>query len=193
METELPCARRRGQSCWLMRGGAGPGHGKCITRVWGGPRHPLTIFRCPRHLTSRAVPGVHLELGLPGGGGRVKGWEPPPLPGFPDRPCLTQVLPACADPRADSVGAHAPWGAPGGPGTLACHVLRDSAGLNQVGRAAEGGGARGTGAALAVLTAPAAPPPDSCLQPLKFCCDYRPYFTIHDSEFKEFTTRTQAP
>ncbi|XP_047641841.1 protein DENND6B isoform X6 [Phacochoerus africanus] len=33
----------------------------------------------------------------------------------------------------------------------------------------------------------------SCLQPLKFCCDYRPYFTVHDSEFKEFTTRTQAP
>ncbi|XP_055963017.1 protein DENND6B isoform X4 [Sorex fumeus] len=32
-----------------------------------------------------------------------------------------------------------------------------------------------------------------CLQPLKFCCDFRPYFTIHDSEFKEFTTRTQAP
>lgn len=36
-------------------------------------------------------------------------------------------------------------------------------------------------------------PPHSCLQPLKFCCDYRPYFTIHDSEFKEFATRTQAP
>ncbi|XP_036762615.1 protein DENND6B isoform X4 [Manis pentadactyla] len=33
----------------------------------------------------------------------------------------------------------------------------------------------------------------SCLQPLRFCCDYRPYFTIHDSEFKEFSTRTQAP
>nr|KAF6267560.1 DENN domain containing 6B [Myotis myotis] len=33
----------------------------------------------------------------------------------------------------------------------------------------------------------------SCLQPLKFCCDYRPYFTVHDSEFKEFATRTQAP
>ncbi|XP_012504222.1 PREDICTED: protein DENND6B isoform X3 [Propithecus coquereli] len=33
----------------------------------------------------------------------------------------------------------------------------------------------------------------SCLQPLKFCCDFRPYFTIHDSEFKEFTTRAQAP
>ncbi|XP_063518764.1 protein DENND6B isoform X4 [Pongo pygmaeus] len=33
----------------------------------------------------------------------------------------------------------------------------------------------------------------SCLQPLRFCCDFRPYFTIHDSEFKEFTTRTQAP
>nr|XP_023487086.1 protein DENND6B isoform X8 [Equus caballus] len=32
-----------------------------------------------------------------------------------------------------------------------------------------------------------------CLHPLKFCCDYRPYFTIHDSEFREFTTRTQAP
>ncbi|XP_057597379.1 protein DENND6B isoform X16 [Hippopotamus amphibius kiboko] len=36
-------------------------------------------------------------------------------------------------------------------------------------------------------------PPRSCLQPLKFCCDYRPYFTVHDSEFKEFSTRTQAP
>ncbi|XP_058529864.1 protein DENND6B isoform X2 [Ochotona princeps] len=33
----------------------------------------------------------------------------------------------------------------------------------------------------------------SCLQPLKFCCDFRPYFTVHDSEFKEFSTRTQAP
>ncbi|XP_069855872.1 protein DENND6B isoform X2 [Dipodomys merriami] len=33
----------------------------------------------------------------------------------------------------------------------------------------------------------------SCLQPLKFCCDFRPYFTVHDSEFKELTTRTQAP
>lgn len=55
---------------------------------------------------------------------------------------------------------------------------------------------RGT-ACPAVLTGllchPAPPSPRSCLQPLKFCCDYRPYFTIHDSEFKEFTTRTQAP
>ncbi|KAJ6651428.1 hypothetical protein lerEdw1_021001 [Lerista edwardsae] len=33
----------------------------------------------------------------------------------------------------------------------------------------------------------------SCLAPLKYCCDYRPYFTIHDSELKEYTTRTQAP
>ncbi|XP_063164928.1 protein DENND6B isoform X11 [Candoia aspera] len=33
----------------------------------------------------------------------------------------------------------------------------------------------------------------SCLAPLKYCCDFRPYFTIHDSEFKEYTTRTQAP
>lgn len=40
---------------------------------------------------------------------------------------------------------------------------------------------------------PEGPHSRSCLQPLKFCCDYRPYFTIHDSEFKEFTTRTQAP
>uniref|UniRef100_A0A3P9ISI3 DENN/MADD domain containing 6B n=1 Tax=Oryzias latipes TaxID=8090 RepID=A0A3P9ISI3_ORYLA len=31
------------------------------------------------------------------------------------------------------------------------------------------------------------------ISPLKFCCDFRPYFTIHDSEFKEYTTRTQAP
>ncbi|KAM9389101.1 protein DENND6B [Phaethornis superciliosus] len=33
----------------------------------------------------------------------------------------------------------------------------------------------------------------SCLAPLRYCCDYRPYFTIHDSEFREYTTRTQAP
>ncbi|XP_060770246.1 protein DENND6B isoform X5 [Neoarius graeffei] len=33
----------------------------------------------------------------------------------------------------------------------------------------------------------------SCISPLKYCCDFRPYFTIHDSEFKEYTTRTQAP
>uniref|UniRef100_A0A8C5RVU3 DENN domain containing 6B n=1 Tax=Laticauda laticaudata TaxID=8630 RepID=A0A8C5RVU3_LATLA len=33
----------------------------------------------------------------------------------------------------------------------------------------------------------------SCLAPLKYCCDFRPYFTIHDNEFKEYTTRTQGP
>uniref|UniRef100_A0A3P8UA30 DENN/MADD domain containing 6B n=1 Tax=Amphiprion percula TaxID=161767 RepID=A0A3P8UA30_AMPPE len=32
----------------------------------------------------------------------------------------------------------------------------------------------------------------SSISPLKFCCDFRPYFTIHDSEFREYTTRTQA-
>ncbi|XP_075455369.1 protein DENND6B isoform X3 [Ascaphus truei] len=32
-----------------------------------------------------------------------------------------------------------------------------------------------------------------CISPLKFYSDFRPYFTIHDSEFKEYTTRTQAP
>ncbi|KAI5614937.1 protein DENND6B, partial [Silurus asotus] len=33
----------------------------------------------------------------------------------------------------------------------------------------------------------------SCISPLKYCCDFRPYFTVHDCEFKEYTTRTQAP
>nr|XP_033782665.1 protein DENND6A [Geotrypetes seraphini] len=33
----------------------------------------------------------------------------------------------------------------------------------------------------------------SCISPLKYCSDFRPYFTIHDTEFKEYTTRTQAP
>ncbi|XP_055009786.1 protein DENND6B, partial [Boleophthalmus pectinirostris] len=33
----------------------------------------------------------------------------------------------------------------------------------------------------------------SSICPLKFYCDFRPYFTIHDSEFREYTTRTQAP
>ncbi|KAK5877223.1 hypothetical protein CesoFtcFv8_026487 [Champsocephalus esox] len=33
----------------------------------------------------------------------------------------------------------------------------------------------------------------SMISPLRFCCDFRPYFTIHDSEFREYTTRTQAP
>lgn len=31
------------------------------------------------------------------------------------------------------------------------------------------------------------------ISPLKYMTDYRPYFTIHDSEFKEYTTRTQGP
>uniref|UniRef100_A0A4W5NDL3 DENN/MADD domain containing 6B n=1 Tax=Hucho hucho TaxID=62062 RepID=A0A4W5NDL3_9TELE len=29
--------------------------------------------------------------------------------------------------------------------------------------------------------------------PLRYCCDYRLYFTIHDTEFKKYTTTTQAP
>lgn len=33
----------------------------------------------------------------------------------------------------------------------------------------------------------------SCISPLRYTCDYRPYFTIHDSEFKEFTSNVQAP
>lgn len=33
----------------------------------------------------------------------------------------------------------------------------------------------------------------SLISPLHYCSDYRPFFTIHDSEFKEYTTRTQAP
>ena len=33
----------------------------------------------------------------------------------------------------------------------------------------------------------------SMIWPLKYAKDYRPYFTIHDSEFTEYTTKTQAP
>ncbi|XP_039204055.1 protein DENND6A isoform X3 [Crotalus tigris] len=33
----------------------------------------------------------------------------------------------------------------------------------------------------------------SCISPLKYYSDFRPYFTIHDSEFKDYTTRTQIP
>ncbi|XP_070559229.1 protein DENND6A-like isoform X2 [Ptychodera flava] len=33
----------------------------------------------------------------------------------------------------------------------------------------------------------------SMISPLRYTSDYRPYFTIHDSEFKEYTTKTQAP
>nr|XP_032825440.1 protein DENND6A isoform X1 [Petromyzon marinus] len=33
----------------------------------------------------------------------------------------------------------------------------------------------------------------SCIAPLTYHSDFRPYFTIHDSEFQEYTTRTQAP
>ncbi|XP_072027422.1 protein DENND6A-like isoform X2 [Amphiura filiformis] len=56
-----------------------------------------------------------------------------------------------------------------------------------------------TGEPLVVM----APSPSICsdtvhalvnmINPLRFMPDYRPYFTIHDSEFKEYTTRTQAP
>ncbi|XP_065166347.1 protein DENND6B [Atheta coriaria] len=31
------------------------------------------------------------------------------------------------------------------------------------------------------------------ISPLKFCADHRPYFTIHDSEFKQFTSKLQGP
>ena len=33
----------------------------------------------------------------------------------------------------------------------------------------------------------------SIIWPLRYSSDYRPFFTIHDSEFKEYTTKTQAP
>lgn len=33
----------------------------------------------------------------------------------------------------------------------------------------------------------------SMITPLSYCADYRPYFTIHDSEFKEYTTKAHAP
>lgn len=48
-----------------------------------------------------------------------------------------------------------------------------------------------------------APTPDACsevvqslvsiISPLKYSRDYRPFFTIHDSEFKEYTSKKQAP
>lgn len=31
------------------------------------------------------------------------------------------------------------------------------------------------------------------ISPLKQCSDYRPYFTIHDSEFKQFTCKSRKP
>ncbi|CAH1153560.1 unnamed protein product [Phaedon cochleariae] len=31
------------------------------------------------------------------------------------------------------------------------------------------------------------------IYPLQYCGDYRPYFTIHDSEFKQFTTKLHRP
>jgi len=33
----------------------------------------------------------------------------------------------------------------------------------------------------------------SMITPLMYCSDFRPYFTIHDSEFKEYTTKAHAP
>ncbi|XP_059488518.1 protein DENND6A isoform X2 [Neocloeon triangulifer] len=33
----------------------------------------------------------------------------------------------------------------------------------------------------------------SMIVPLLYCADYRPFFTIHDSEFKEYTANTHAP
>lgn len=31
------------------------------------------------------------------------------------------------------------------------------------------------------------------ISPLKYCADHRPYFTVHDSEFKQFTSKGQGP
>lgn len=33
---------------------------------------------------------------------------------------------------------------------------------------------------------------DSLIHPLQYCLDYRPFFTIHDPEFKEYTGRGPA-
>ena len=33
----------------------------------------------------------------------------------------------------------------------------------------------------------------SLIRPLKYYSDYRPYFTIHNTEFKDLTTKKQAP
>ncbi|XP_063220002.1 protein DENND6A isoform X2 [Bacillus rossius redtenbacheri] len=33
----------------------------------------------------------------------------------------------------------------------------------------------------------------SMITPLMYCADFRPYFTIHDSEFREYTTKSHAP
>jgi hypothetical protein len=33
----------------------------------------------------------------------------------------------------------------------------------------------------------------SLIHPLQYCLDYRPFFTIHDSEFKEYTGRPSDP
>ncbi|XP_065559019.1 protein DENND6A-like [Artemia franciscana] len=33
----------------------------------------------------------------------------------------------------------------------------------------------------------------SLISPLTYCSDYRPFFTIHDTEFKEYTSKTQSP
>ncbi|KAL1137887.1 hypothetical protein AAG570_009583 [Ranatra chinensis] len=33
----------------------------------------------------------------------------------------------------------------------------------------------------------------SMIMPLRYCAEHRPYFTIHDSEFKEYTKTTHAP
>lgn len=31
------------------------------------------------------------------------------------------------------------------------------------------------------------------ISPLKYCADHRPYFTVHDSEFKQFTSKGLGP
>lgn len=167
-------------------GGPGPGgiggrsaQGRLWTRTFGLLSTDLPGVK----------PGVHPGSGLRGEA--LKGWGASGPARPPRRPCPAQVLPARAGPRADAVGARASRGAPGGPGALARCVLRDGAGLDQVSWAAAGGRG-GPGVAL-LCSLPRWCLPHSCLQPLKFCCDYRPYFTVHDSEFKEFTTRTQAP
>jgi len=33
----------------------------------------------------------------------------------------------------------------------------------------------------------------SMIYPLRYCADFRPYFTIHDSDFKEYTMKALAP
>lgn len=106
--------------------------------------------------------------------------------------CPPQVFPVRSNPPADALGTYLARGAACHHGSISHHFFGNSPGYHQVTEGSQQAPSIQSEYGVSVVTVITVSV-HSSISPLKFCCDFRPYFTIHDSEFREYTTRTQAP